>query len=162
MVLVQQTAKEVPPIDVCGRRGGEWCKLLPSLRRDQTEPSVWSLVVVMADVDSEHALQMCPIPDEEPVETLRPHRPDPAFGVGVGARRPHGRTEHLDGLGAEDLIKGRRELAVAVTDEKPEAAFEIRPPEDKVSRLLAHPGGVGLRRAPRCTRRLPNSMKKST
>jgi redox-sensitive bicupin YhaK (pirin superfamily) len=49
------------------------------------------LVVVVAHVDSEHALQMRPVQDEKPVETLRPHRPITYVLAGT--------VEHGDSMG---------------------------------------------------------------
>jgi len=139
VILVEQTAEEVSPIHVGGRRGGSRRQLVRFRRWGQAEPSVWSLIVVMADVDSEHPFEMRPVQDEEPVKALRPHCPDPALRVGVRFRCPHRRADHLAGRTAEALVKGRWELAVPVTYEKPEAACELRPPEGEVSRLLRDP-----------------------
>jgi hypothetical protein len=57
---------------------------------------MWPLGIVVADVDSEHALEMPPIQDEEPVQALGPHRPDPAFRVSIRAGRLHRRADHLE------------------------------------------------------------------
>src|SRR5262245_42703769 len=81
VVFVKQTAQEVAPIHVGGHSRGSGRPLMRSHRWGQPKPSVWSLVVVMADVDLEHPFEVGPIPDEEPLETLRPHRPDPALRV---------------------------------------------------------------------------------
>ena len=111
---MEQTAEEVSPIHVGGHRGSSGRQLVRSRRWDQPEPSVWSLVVVMADVDLEHPFEVGPVQDEEPVETLRPRRPNPALRVGVGSGGPHRRAEHPDGHAPEDLIKRPGELAVPI------------------------------------------------
>ena len=79
---MEQTAQEVSTIHIGGHRGGGWRPLVRSRRGDQPEPSVWALMIVMADVDAEHALEVRSIQDEKPVETLRSRRPDPTLRVG--------------------------------------------------------------------------------
>jgi Transposase len=123
VVFVQQTAQEVPPTHVRLHRRGH--RLTGSLRRGQLEPPMWPFGIVVVDVDSEHALEMPLIQDEEPVQALGPHRPDPAFRVRIRAGRLHRRADHLAGRAAEDLIKGPRELAVPITHEEPAATVEL-------------------------------------
>jgi hypothetical protein len=89
---------------------------------------MWPLGIVVVDEDSEHGLQMPLIQDEEPVQALGPHRPDPAFRVSIRSGRLHRRADHLAGRAAEDLIKGRRELAVPITHEEPVATLELWAP----------------------------------
>jgi hypothetical protein len=84
----------------------------------------------VVDVDSEHALEMPLIQDEEPVQALGSHRPDPAFCVSVRSGCLHRRADHLAGRTAEDLIKGQRELAVRITHEDPAATVELWALED--------------------------------
>jgi len=64
-------------------------------------------------------VEMAAAENEEPVEALAAHGPDPAFGVRSRLRCPHGRFDHADAFGAEDLVEFARELAVAVTDKEP-------------------------------------------
>ena len=111
----------------------------------------------------EHALEMPPIPDEEPVQTLRPHRADPALRVSFGPGGPQGlrrtetaslrktssnapvnllsrsRTRNRTGRSASGHSRARF-LACWVTQVA--SGFAVQPP--------------------RCTRRLRSSMKKST
>jgi hypothetical protein len=108
---------------------------------------MWPFGIVVVDVDSEHSLQMPLIQDEEPVQALGPHRPDPAFRVRIRSGRLHRRADHLAGRAAEDLIKGPRELAVSITHEEPAATVEFWALEDEISSLLRDPGGVRLRGA---------------
>ena len=86
---------------------------------------MWPFGIVVVDVDSEHSLQMPLIHDQEPVQALGPHRPDPAFRVSIRSGRLHRRADHLAGRAAEDLVKGRRELAVSITHEEPVATVEL-------------------------------------
>jgi hypothetical protein len=91
---------------------------------------MWPFGIVVVDVGSEHALEMPLIQDEEPVQALGPHRPDPAFRVSIRSGRLHRRADHLAGRATEDLIKGQRELAVSITHEEPVAAVELWALED--------------------------------
>ena len=76
--------------------------------------------VVVPAVDAEHVLEMSSAEDQDPVEAVGADRADPAFGVGVRVRRLDRCADHLDGLGAEDLVEGVAELGVAVVDQEPE------------------------------------------
>src|SRR5262249_56286693 len=134
---------EVGGVGGGGGGGGRGRPLGGSRRWDQPKPSVWSVMIVMADVDAEHALEMRPIPDEEPVETLRPHRPDPALRVGVGSGGPHRRAENPDGLAPEHLIKRSGELVVAVAHEEPHPALGIGALPREIPRLLGDPAAAG-------------------
>jgi hypothetical protein len=57
--------------------------------------------------------------EEDAVEAVGANCADPAFGVGVRVRRLDRCPDHLDALGAEDLVDGVAELRVAVVDEEP-------------------------------------------
>jgi len=68
------------------------------------------------DVDPEHLFEVAASEDQQPVQALGPHRPDPALRV-RGARwrwRLHRREEHLGALGAEHVVEAAGELRVAV------------------------------------------------
>lgn len=97
--------------------------------------------VVMPTVDAEHVLEMAAAEDQDPIEAVGADGPHPAFGVGVRAWRLDGRADHLDPLGAEDLVEGVAELAVAIVDEESEG---LRIPEfhDEVARLLDDPTSI--------------------
>jgi hypothetical protein len=65
-----------------------------------------------------------------------------AFARGARHRRP----DHLDSLGAQDVVEGARELRVAVTHEEPERLLVLRELHQQVARLLGHPALVRIRR----------------
>ena len=98
---------------------------------------MWPFGIVVVDVDSQHRLQMPLIQDEEPVQALGPHRPDPAFRVRIRSGRLHRRADHRAGRAAEDLIKSQWELAVSITHEEPVATVELWALEDEISGLAA-------------------------
>jgi hypothetical protein len=91
---------------------------------------MWPLGIVVVDVDSEHALEMPLIQNEEPVQALGPHRPNPPFRVSIRSGRLHRRADHLAGRAAEDLIKGQGELVVSIAHEEPVATVELWALED--------------------------------
>ena len=85
--------------------------------RAEVERAVWSVAVVMIDVDAQDALEVSTISDEQPVEALGAHGPHESLGDGVRLgctkRGPH----HLNALATKDLVERVRELAVAVVDQ---------------------------------------------
>src|SRR5262249_2424505 len=86
------------------------------------------------------------IPDEEPVETLRPYRPDPALRVSVGSGGSRGRAENLHGLAPEHLIKRPGELTVPVPYQESHRASGLGALPSEIPRLLADPNTCGARR----------------
>jgi hypothetical protein len=89
----------------------------------RSSAAVWPVLVVMAAVDAEDVLEVMPAEDEDPIEAVGADCADPAFGVGVGVRRLDRRADHLDALGAEDLVEGAAEFRVAVVNEEQEGVL---------------------------------------
>ena len=83
------------------RRSGSW------IRRLELQCSVRPVPVVVLDVDSQDLLQMSATHDEQPVQALGPHRPDPALGEGVGVGRLHRREHHLGALRSKYVVEPR-------------------------------------------------------
>src|SRR6266545_5342438 len=102
------------------------------------------MLVVMPDIDTQHALEIAAANDQDPVEALAADRSDPAFGVGVRVWRSNRRPDHLDPLGTEDLIKAAAEFRVAIVDQKPERLL-VAELHQQVARLLRCPAAVGVR-----------------
>jgi len=104
------------------------------------------MLVVAADVDPEDSFEVPSVDDQDPVEALAAHGADPPFDEGVRARCPHGRADCSDALGAERLIERRRELAVAIVDQKPGFAECVRSlprwPDTSLGRIYGHHRGV--------------------
>jgi len=95
------------------------------------------LAVVVVDVVAEHAVEVTPVEDQQPVQALGAHGADEAFRDRVRARRPHRRLHDPYALAPEDLIEGAAVLAVAVADQDAHALLgEV---EAEVSRLLGDP-----------------------
>src|SRR6266487_988407 len=72
----------------------------------------------MRRVDAEHALELAPVDDQDPVEALAPQRADPALGIGVGDWGSDWRPDDRDAFATEDLVEGAAELAVAVVKQE--------------------------------------------
>jgi hypothetical protein len=79
------------------------------------------LAVVVVDVDAEHAFEVTPVEDQQPVETFGPHSPDEALGDRVRFRRSQRRPHDSDALATEDVVEGTAVLAVAVTNQEADA-----------------------------------------
>ena len=73
------------------------------------------------------------------VEALSADGPDPAFGDGVGVRRPNRRAGDLDTGRAPDIIERSGELGVPVPDQEPERDGTDTQVEEEVAGLLGHP-----------------------
>src|SRR5918994_1209923 len=88
VVLMTQAAGAIPAPNARTSRN----RLRPSPdlatpERAKREASVGPLIVVVPHVLVEDPLEMAPTPDQQPVLTLRPDRPDPALGDRVGVWR---------------------------------------------------------------------------
>ena len=79
---------------------------------------MWLVLVVMATVDAEHVLKMAAAEDQDLGEAISAESADQALCVGVRVWGPEGRADHLDALGAEDLVEDVAELCVAVVNEE--------------------------------------------
>jgi hypothetical protein len=140
---VDESAEKIATLEAIG------CiqrRRVAAIGRQEVERAMRPVPVVVAAVYVEHGLEVAAAEDEDPVETLGAERADPALGVGVRVRRLHGRADHPEALGVEDLVEGMAELRVAVVDEKPERLL-VAEPRDQVARLLGDSAAVGIRRA---------------
>jgi hypothetical protein len=99
--------------------------------------------------------------DEDLVEAVGADGADPALGEGVGVRSLNGRPDHLDAVGAEDLVEGVAELAVSIVDEEPEPLL-VAELHDQVACLLRGPASGFDEQAMYSIRRVASEMKKST
>jgi hypothetical protein len=73
----------------------------------------------VVDVDTQDAVEVARAEDQQPVQAFGPCGPHEALGVGVGLWRSERRLDHVDAVGAEDLVEAGRELRVAVADQEP-------------------------------------------
>jgi hypothetical protein len=68
----------------------------------------------------ENGGQVTFVDDEHPVGALAADGARSALRERIRPRRLRRRLEHLDALGGEHRVEGRRELAVAVAEQKPD------------------------------------------
>jgi len=138
-VLVEQTAEPVATAEAielqlfCARCRCSYRRWLRE-RRPLAERAVGPVLVVMRRVDVDDAVEVAPAEDEQPVKAFAPETADPTLGMCACPRRPHWRPDHAHAFGAEDLVEGVRELAVAVADQEADAM--IAEVEAEVARLL--------------------------
>jgi hypothetical protein len=70
------------------------------------------------DEDAKHALEVLPVEDQEPVETLAPDGTGEALGDRIRLRRSDRRADYRDAFAVEYLVEGGAELAVVIVDQK--------------------------------------------
>ena len=127
------------------------------------ECAVRAVLVVMRDIRGEDVREVATAEDQQPVEALAADGPDSALCVGPCLRRPHGRFDHPDAFGAEDLVEVAGELAVT---SRTRTRGRTLSSSSCVSRLhvcwVTHrPSGLVVIPARR-TRRVASSMKNKT
>ena len=106
----------------------------------ESDASVRTLAVVMADVLSKHSLEVAMAKDEHPVEAFASDGSHPTLRVGIGSRRSNRGLNDLDALGAEHLIEAGRELCVPITDEELDGTTSISQVTDQIAGHLGNPG----------------------
>jgi hypothetical protein len=111
------------------------------------ERAVWPVAVVVAGEDAEHTLEVTPVHDREPVQTLRAGGADEALGDRVRLRRPHRRLDDLDAFACKHGVEITGELAVAVADQEPKRAWLFLERPGELARLLGDPGAGRIRAA---------------
>ncbi len=118
------------------------------------------LVVVVADVDAEHAPEVAPVEDQQPVQALGTHGADEALDDRFRLRYSHRGLDAPDALATEDLVEGAAVLAVAVADQEADASAKSRP-RLRACWVTQAPLGFFVQPASQ-TRRLSFAMKKKT
>jgi hypothetical protein len=91
LVLVDQTAEDIDAPHRAFHSGRRFDERQPTGRarrvgRLQVQAPVRPRRVVVAQVLGQHAVQLWLVPDQRPVQTLRPYGAYPPFSVGVGRR----------------------------------------------------------------------------
>src|SRR6266496_2728135 len=141
-VFMEQPAEEVAPPDLrdASRDRGWRIESAVAIWRSELEPSVWPLLVEVADVDAEDMLELVATEDQEPIEALATHAADPAFRVGGRVRRPDRCADDRDLFALEDAVEGAAELRVAVVDQEARPLAALVEIHQQVARLL----GIGF------------------
>jgi hypothetical protein len=132
-------------------------------RRCQPKRPVWTMSVVVLDIDPEDLFQMTTANDQQPVQALGADGADPALRIGVRVRRLDWREEHLGTLGAEYVVEPTAELRVPVADKKRTRQPRSASTKSRLRACWVTQVLLGLAVTPgRWTRRVSCSMKNST
>ena len=110
----------------------------------EAERAVRPMAVLVLSELAQHAVRVTAVGDQQPVEALPSDAADESLSDRVCLRRPDRRADHTDTLGAEHRVKGARELAVVVADQKLQRSLALREREHEVPRLLGRPRTVGV------------------
>jgi hypothetical protein len=105
---------------------------------------VWTMPVVVLDVDTKDLLQMAAPNDQQPIQALGADGADPPFCVGVRCRRPHGRHQHLGTLRGEQVVEASTELRVPVAEQEAHLSSPLTQHQQQVAGLLGDPGTVRM------------------
>jgi hypothetical protein len=105
--------------------------------------------VVVRNLDPQELRQMTATNDQQPVQALGAHRPNPALGVGVRVGCLHRRQQHLGTRRTEHVVEAAAELRVTIADEEAQPASSFPEHQEQVAGLLGDPGGVEVRGYPR-------------
>src|SRR5215216_3731427 len=109
-VLVQETAKQVTPLDAGSVILSDDPEASGRIWRLQSERAMRTV----RHVDSKDPLQVPAPDDEQPVEALGADRTNPPLRVGVRVGRLHRREQNLCALGTDHVIEGAAELRITV------------------------------------------------
>jgi len=111
----------------------------------ELERAVRPVPVVVLDEDTQDALEVTAVDDQQPVEALGADGSDEPLGDGVRLRGPHRRLDDPDAGAAKHVVEGAAVLAVAIADQQ--ARVLVGEIEAEIARLLGHPGAGGVGRA---------------
>jgi hypothetical protein len=80
-VFVDESTQPVSAVNAAwSGRAGESERWLLEVGRREVQRTMWAVGVVMLDVDAEHAFELSPVQNEEPVEALGANGSDKALG----------------------------------------------------------------------------------
>jgi hypothetical protein len=100
--------------------------------------------VVVLGVHPKDPIKVASTDDQQPVQALGAHRPDPPLRVRVRLGRPNRRQQHLPTLRAEHVVEAAGELRVPITQQVPHPAPLLAEHQQQVAGLLGDPGTVGI------------------
>jgi hypothetical protein len=98
--------------------------------------------VVVLDVDPKDLVEVAAPDDQQPVQALGAHCPDPAFRMGVRVGGLHRRQQHLGALRAEHVVEAAGELRVVVAQQEAQPPSSFAECQQQVACLLGNPGAV--------------------
>ena len=102
------------------------------------------MAVVVVDELTEYDLELAPVEDQHPVETLAAESADKAFGECIGPRSSDGRSDDTYSICAEDFVKARGELGISVAHQGSDRTRSLRKCRAQVASLLNDPCPTGL------------------
>ena len=118
---MDQSAEPISTLDMAwSRRRDKSERWLLRIWRREVERAVRPVAFVVLHEDAQHALELPPVDDEEPIETLGPDGADEALGDRIRPRRSNRRPDDLDPFAVEDRVEVTSELAVAIADQEAE------------------------------------------
>jgi hypothetical protein len=119
--------------------------------------------VVVLDVLAQHGREVARSGDQELVEAFAAQRANPALGDRVRPRRANRGADDADVGAGEHRVEGGGELAVPVTDQKPEPLGAVAEVDQQVQACWVSQPAVGWAVIlAMCTRRRPCSITPRT
>jgi hypothetical protein len=106
------------------------------------------MAVVVIDELTEHDLELAPVEDQPPVETLPAHGTHETFGECIGPRSSDRCSDDPYPLRMKDLVEAGRELGVSVTHQESDWTCSFRKCRAHVASLLENPLSYWVRRDP--------------
>ena len=122
LILMKRSTKEVPSAHAASPSLAHQGRTRRGIGRFQPKRSVWTVLVVVPDVDPQDLLKMTAADDQQPVKALGTDGSHPPLCVGVGVGRLHGCHQHVGALRAEHIVEPTAELRVTIADEEAHAA----------------------------------------
>ncbi len=110
--------------------------------RFKLQRPVWTVLVVVPDVDPKDLLEVAAPNNEQPVQALGADRAHPALRVRVGSGRPHWREEYLGAFVADNVVEGAGELRVVVPEQVAQPSSSFSQHQHQVATLLSDPAAV--------------------
>jgi hypothetical protein len=141
---MDETTEQVTPLDASRLILASGSQPSLAERRLQSERPVRSMSVVVLGVHPKDVLKVGSTDDQQPVQALGAHRPDPPLRVRVRLGRPNRRQQHLPTLRPEHVVEAAGELRVPITQQVPHPAPLLAEHQQQVAGLLGDPGTVGI------------------
>jgi hypothetical protein len=126
VVLVEDTAEAIAPVDVAGRSVIERGDGSRRVGRAQLKSAVGPMLVVVGHIDAQYVFELVARDHQQAVEAFLAQGPDPTLGERVRVGGPYRGSDDSDAVGGKDGVETRSELGVAVSDQKPKPTRPLR------------------------------------
>src|SRR6516162_2356710 len=97
---------------------------------------MWPMPVVVVDEDVKDPLEVLMVQNQQPVKTLRSNSAHEPLGDSIGLWRPKRRTNGLNPLASEHVIKRIGEFLVSIANQKPQRFRTLGQGPRQLPRLL--------------------------